>query len=353
LLFFVFWFFFELFAVTRHMTSLRPATALRAEQIEKIVTIYKQCRTGLENLWAMTEAKMSVGEFDNQSDGLKNVTRDLGKNETLNQLYSRLPEAISSAALDFCSCARLLWGNKTTAMERSVAGQKRAILLALINELLGSLSKRERRSSKTTDDIGTDSQRASFGERQMAASTSSVQVGLHSMVARGDALSLLRVVKGGADVNGRDANKRTALMIAAALGKTDQAKVLVAHKADPNLMDTLGCTALLLCCSKGYYEMARFLLDNGADPKLGSLKARPLEYLLRFDPGVVPENLQVCSLLMDVLVLFVFVLGDSADELGRERAVCISARRLFVGNCVFVWKRRICKHAAQNTKNRC
>lgn len=113
------------------------------------------------------------------------------------------------------------------------------------------------------------------------------------------AASLARALKGGVDVNAVDANKRTALMIAAALGKLEQAKLLLSHKADPNILDGLGCTALLLACSKGNFDMARMLLDFRADPKLGNLKARPLEYLLRFDPGSSPDNLLTIQRMMD------------------------------------------------------
>jgi hypothetical protein len=173
------------------MTSLRPVKALKAEQVDKIVMIYKQCRTGLENLWVMAESPKSspLSDFDVQSSNLKNVTRDLGKNETLNQLYSRMPESIASAAADFVTAARVLWGPKVNSAERSTAGQKRMILQALINELLGALSKKERRMSKTTDDIEQPLiQRSPIQERLpfSASATSMPALQVHSLVARGD-----------------------------------------------------------------------------------------------------------------------------------------------------------------------
>lgn len=45
--------------------------------------------------------------------------------------------------------------------------------------------------------------------------------------------------------------------------------------------------------------MARLLLDFRADPKLGNLKSRPLEYLLRFDPGSSPDNLLTVQRMME------------------------------------------------------
>lgn len=101
-------------------------------------------------------------------------------------------------------------------------------------------------------------------------------------------------------------------MIASALGKLEQAKILLSNKADPNLLDAIGCSALLLACSKGNFEMARLLLDFRADPKLGNLKARPLEYLLRFDPGASPENLLTIQRMMeDVNAKFNSQQGDT------------------------------------------
>lgn len=181
------------------MTSLRPPVSLKIEQVEKIVLIYKQCRTGLENIWSMAEipAQTNLKDFDAQSSNLKSVTRDLGKNELLNKLYSKMPESIASAAVDFVTAARLLFGPKASSAEKSTAGQKRMILQALINEMLGALSKRERRISKTTDDIEPLPQqqqqlRSSIGDRSVvSASTSSIsslQISLHSLVARSDGI---------------------------------------------------------------------------------------------------------------------------------------------------------------------
>lgn len=59
------------------MTSLRPATALKAEQIEKTVLIYKQCRTGLENLWSMASDPKGV-QFCVMGTFLSQVVRRVG-----------------------------------------------------------------------------------------------------------------------------------------------------------------------------------------------------------------------------------------------------------------------------------
>ncbi len=83
-------------------------------------------------------------------------------------------------------------------------------------------------------------------------------------------------------------------MIAAALGKLDHARVLLQeHRANPNLLDSLGCSALLIACAKGNFAMAGLLLAHGADPMLSQANAKPLDYLVKFDPGASEENLRV------------------------------------------------------------
>ena len=69
-----------------------------------------------------------------------------------------------------------------------------------------------------------------------------------------------------ADVNARDpANQRTSLWLAAAKGKLDEAKALIAKKADPNIPDKYGNTALIQASSRGDAAMVRFLVEHHAD----------------------------------------------------------------------------------------
>lgn len=59
--------------------------------------------------------------------------------------------------------------------------------------------------------------------------------------------SLARVLKTpGNDINARDSNKRTCLMIAAALGKLEQAKLLLSNKVIPLFFVVFACAQLHL-----------------------------------------------------------------------------------------------------------
>ncbi len=106
---------------------------------------------------------------------------------------------------------------------------------------------------------------------------------------------------------------RTPLMIAAALNKLDHARVLLKDfKANPNLLDNLRCTALLIACAKGHFGMAHLLLASGADWTLALTAAKPLDYLVKFDPGASGENQQVfLTMLPEVNVKFPMRQDDS------------------------------------------
>ena len=61
--------------------------------------------------------------------------------------------------------------------------------------------------------------------------------GLHAAAARGEAAEIVRVVKGGADPNGRDRYRRTPLHVAAYRAQHDAMRALVKAGADPNALE--------------------------------------------------------------------------------------------------------------------
>ncbi len=73
----------------------------------------------------------------------------------------------------------------------------------------------------------------------------------------------------GADVNTRDENGGTALMVASWYGNLALAKLLIANGADINAMMDDGTTALIETSRRGASrELAKFLLANGANPNV-------------------------------------------------------------------------------------
>ena len=72
-------------------------------------------------------------------------------------------------------------------------------------------------------------------------------------------------IEAGADVNAKDYNKRSALMIASEKGHFEKIKYLVENGADVNGKDYNNKSALMIASKKGHFELAKYLVENGAD----------------------------------------------------------------------------------------
>jgi hypothetical protein len=72
---------------------------------------------------------------------------------------------------------------------------------------------------------------------------------------KGNAILAARLLAEPCDVNAVNKAGQTALMIAALFGRSDVAKLLLAHGADTTLRDTMGNTAMSLAQQQGNAEM--------------------------------------------------------------------------------------------------
>ena len=79
------------------------------------------------------------------------------------------------------------------------------------------------------------------------------------------------LVKGGAQLNLRNADGNTALWLACYANHVDIIRLLVEAGADLNNQNDNGATALVYAASAGRTESVRCLLEAGADPKLVTL----------------------------------------------------------------------------------
>jgi len=77
-----------------------------------------------------------------------------------------------------------------------------------------------------------------------------------------------QLVEKGADLNERANSGWTALMCAAVEGRTDVARFLLEKGADVNKRDNKGMTALMMSTRTGSIEVVKVLLDKGADVNL-------------------------------------------------------------------------------------
>src|SRR5205085_2428076 len=68
-----------------------------------------------------------------------------------------------------------------------------------------------------------------------------------------------------ADINAKDGDDATALMVAASSGHTETVRLLLAHDADTNIATTDGQTALMAAAYGGYGDIVDLLLAKKAD----------------------------------------------------------------------------------------
>jgi ankyrin repeat protein len=74
--------------------------------------------------------------------------------------------------------------------------------------------------------------------------------------------------KTGADINGQDSDKRTALHYAAKSNNVESVKFLIANGAKLNIQDEDQETPLFIACDEGFDEVTKVLLEAGADPNI-------------------------------------------------------------------------------------
>jgi len=88
---------------------------------------------------------------------------------------------------------------------------------------------------------------------------------LHDACAKGSVEDVQSLLGRGTDINGRNADHYTALLVATGNGKLGAAKELIKNGADVNCRTKTGWTPLMFASRSGYRDIAELLLDHGAD----------------------------------------------------------------------------------------
>ncbi|GAB4354567.1 MAG: VIT domain-containing protein [Candidatus Abyssubacteria bacterium] len=91
---------------------------------------------------------------------------------------------------------------------------------------------------------------------------------LHQVTEKGRTDALRNLIATGVDVNEKDKDGRTALMLAALQGHTKIARALLDNGADVNAQDDEGYTALMHAAQAGHAAIVKMLLEKGADLNL-------------------------------------------------------------------------------------
>ncbi|MCJ7764340.1 MAG: ankyrin repeat domain-containing protein [Thiovulaceae bacterium] len=72
----------------------------------------------------------------------------------------------------------------------------------------------------------------------------------------------------GADVNYRDLNGRTPLMLAASMGRLPAVEILMSNYASATVIDNFGWSALMFGVYYNHFHVVAYMLDNGVNPNL-------------------------------------------------------------------------------------
>ncbi len=102
----------------------------------------------------------------------------------------------------------------------------------------------------------------------LSAPAGATEPALHAAAARGDLAALSRDLATGAAIDARDAQQRTALLVAVQQGHDEAARLLVAAGADINAQDAIADSPFLLAGARGRAEVLRAMLlppDGSAD----------------------------------------------------------------------------------------
>lgn len=89
---------------------------------------------------------------------------------------------------------------------------------------------------------------------------------LAETISAGDIAQLKVLLDQGADINARNKEGETLLMLAALEGRAEIVRFLIDRGADVKARDGFGATALLYAAMGGSLDTMKVLIDRGADP---------------------------------------------------------------------------------------
>lgn len=88
---------------------------------------------------------------------------------------------------------------------------------------------------------------------------------LHQAVAKEDPNFIIQLLENGADINKKDKNGLTPLLVACKWNYLKSIKILLEHGANVNLMNVNRETPLFYACVKNHPDVVKILMDYGAD----------------------------------------------------------------------------------------
>ena len=105
-------------------------------------------------------------------------------------------------------------------------------------------------------------------EPEMKTNQNALNEQLLQAIQRGDEEAVLKLLQDGADINVRDAQGRTSLMIATYQHNTDMVRTLLQAGADVNIRDNNKENPLLHAGAQGWLDILRLAIEAHADTRL-------------------------------------------------------------------------------------
>ncbi|MFO3723400.1 ankyrin repeat domain-containing protein [Pseudomonas sp. HLMP] len=97
------------------------------------------------------------------------------------------------------------------------------------------------------------------------AGAAALDTRLHGAAQRGDTAAITQLLDQGAPLEARDAQGRTALLVATQANQVQAAKALIEAGADVNAKDNIHDSPYLYAGARGLDQILRLTLDHGAD----------------------------------------------------------------------------------------
>lgn len=171
----------------------------------------------------------------------------------------------------------------------------------------------------STTESATESTTESAGESSPESapeSTPELVDQLQKAAHDGDLKTVEAKLKEGANVNGMDAEGRTALMLAGFNGHSEIILKLLEEGASINRRDIMGRTALLYTATGPFPEAVKILLDKGANPNVVDSE----EHFSPLMHAAAEGNLDVVKILVEAGsdITLTDVDGDNAASFARQ-----------------------------------
>lgn len=116
-------------------------------------------------------------------------------------------------------------------------------------------------------------------------------------VLRGSIAELEHLWAGGADIDARDANGQTSLMLAAATGQVPLVEWLIERGAGLDQTAKYGLSALMLAVVRGHAEVVRKLTGAGASVDLRGMGAPGFAEKTALDLAIARGDLEMVEIL--------------------------------------------------------